>query len=135
MSEEPEKLAEGTLISHLLELRDRLVRALVAVLVMFIPCAIFSNEIFTFAAQPLIDKLPEDSTLIATSVISPFMTPFKLALFVALFSRCRTCSFRSGRSSRRGSTGTRSASRFRWCSPRSCCSTRARRSLTCSCSR
>ncbi len=84
MSEEPEKLAEGTLISHLLELRDRLIRALAVVLVMFIPCAIYSNEIFTFAAKPLLDKLPKNSTLIATSVISPFMTPFKLALFVAL---------------------------------------------------
>jgi sec-independent protein translocase protein TatC len=84
MSEEPEKLAEGTLISHLLELRDRLIRALAVVLVMFIPCAIFSNEIFTFVAQPLIDKLPKGGQLVATSVISPFMTPFKLSLFVAL---------------------------------------------------
>jgi sec-independent protein translocase protein TatC len=84
MSEEPEKLAEGTLISHLLELRDRLVRGLIVLVVMFIPCAIYSNEIFTFVAQPLIDKLPPSSTLIATSVISPFMTPFKLSLFVAL---------------------------------------------------
>jgi sec-independent protein translocase protein TatC len=84
MSEEPEKLAEGTLISHLLELRDRLIRALAVLLVMFIPCAIYSNEIFTFAAKPLLEKLPKNGTLIATSVISPFMTPFKLALFVAL---------------------------------------------------
>jgi sec-independent protein translocase protein TatC len=85
MSEEPEKLAEGTLISHLLELRDRLVRALIAVAIVFIPCAIFSNKIFSFVAQPLIAKLPEGASLIATSVVSPFMTPFKLALFVALF--------------------------------------------------
>jgi sec-independent protein translocase protein TatC len=84
MSEEPEKLAEGTLVSHLLELRDRLIRALAVLLVMFIPCAIYSNEIFTFTAKPLLDKLPKNGTLIATSVISPFMTPFKLALFVAL---------------------------------------------------
>ncbi len=84
MSEEPEKLAEGTLISHLLELRDRLIRALAVLVVLFIPCAIYSNEIFTFVAQPLIDKLPPNSSLIATSVISPFMTPFKLSLFVAL---------------------------------------------------
>jgi sec-independent protein translocase protein TatC len=84
MSEEPEKLAEGTLISHLLELRDRLIRALAVVLVMFIPCAFYSNEIFTFVAQPLLDKLPEDGKLVANSVISPFMTPFKLSLFVAL---------------------------------------------------
>lgn len=85
MSTEPEQLAEGTLISHLLELRDRLLRAFIAVIVVFVPCAFFSNEIFTIVAQPLIDQLPANSSLIATSVISPFMTPFKLAFFVALF--------------------------------------------------
>ena len=85
MSTEPEQLAEGTLISHLLELRDRMLRAFIAVIVVFVPCAFFSNEIFTIVAQPLIDQLPANSSLIATSVISPFMTPFKLAFFVALF--------------------------------------------------
>lgn len=86
MSEEPdEKLAEGTLLSHLLELRDRLLRSLIAVCVVFLPCAYYSNEIFTFIAQPLLDQLPKGSALIATSVVSPFMTPFKLSFFVALF--------------------------------------------------
>ena len=56
MSEEPEKLAEGTLISHLLELRSRLIHALAAVGLFFIPCAYYSNQIFTFIAQPLLDK-------------------------------------------------------------------------------
>jgi sec-independent protein translocase protein TatC len=84
--EDPEKLAEGTLISHLLELRDRLLRALIAVAVLCIPCFIFANEIYTFVAQPLRDKLPEGSTLIATSVVSPFLVPFKMALFVAVFA-------------------------------------------------
>ncbi len=84
-SEEPEKLAEGTLISHLLELRDRVLRAFLAVLVCFLPCAFFSNELFTLLAKPLIDRLPAGSSLIATSVISPFMTPFKLSFFVGLF--------------------------------------------------
>ena len=45
-----------------------------------------SNEVFTFVAQPLIDQLPKGASLIATSVISPFMTPFKLAFFIALFA-------------------------------------------------
>ncbi len=85
MSEEQEQLAEGTLISHLLELRDRLMRAFIAVLIAFMPTAYFSNDVFTLVAQPLIDKLPAGSSLIATSVISPFMTPFKLAFFVGLF--------------------------------------------------
>jgi len=84
MSEESEKLAEGTLISHLLELRDRLIRALAAVLVVFVPCAYFSNDIFSFIAQPLIDKLPKGASLIATSVISPFVAPLKLSFYVAL---------------------------------------------------
>ena len=85
MSDNSEQLAEGTLISHLLELRDRLLRAFIAVIVVFIPLAFFANELFTFVATPLIAQLPKDSSLIATSVISPFMTPFKLAFFVGLF--------------------------------------------------
>ena len=82
---EPEQLAEGTLISHLLELRDRLLRSMIAVLVVFLPFAFFSNELFTIIASPLIDKLPEGNSLIATSVVAPFMTPLKLALFAAIF--------------------------------------------------
>lgn len=85
MSEEPEKLAEGTLISHLLELRDRLLRAIVAVVIVAIPCLIYANELFTLLAQPLIDKLPEGASLIATTVVGGFLVPFKLAFFVALF--------------------------------------------------
>jgi sec-independent protein translocase protein TatC len=80
-----ETLAEGTLMSHLLELRDRLMKAMLALLLVFIPCAIYANELFTIIAQPLLDKLPKGTQLIATSVVSPFMTPFKVAFFVALF--------------------------------------------------
>lgn len=83
---EPEKLAEGTLISHLLELRDRLLRAFIAVGIALVPCLLFANELFTFVAQPLIEKLPEGASLIATSVISPFMAPFKLAIYIAIFA-------------------------------------------------
>jgi sec-independent protein translocase protein TatC len=86
MSEEPETLAEGTLISHLLELRDRLLRSMVAVGLAFIPCVFYSNDIFTFVAQPLLAKLPPGSNLIATGVMSPFTTPFKLSFFVALLA-------------------------------------------------
>jgi sec-independent protein translocase protein TatC len=81
----PEKMGEGTLISHLLELRDRLLRAALAVILIAVPCIIFSNEIFTFVARPLMEKLPEGASMISTSVIAPFMTPFKLALVAALF--------------------------------------------------
>lgn len=85
MSEEPEKLVEGTLISHLLELRDRLIRAIVAVALAFLPCMYYSNQIFSFVATPLKEKLPKGTQLIATTVMSPFTTPFKLSLFVAVF--------------------------------------------------
>lgn len=85
MSEEPEKLVEGTLISHLLELRDRLIRAIIAVALIFLPCMFYSNQIFTFVATPLKEKLPKGTQLIATTVMSPFTTPFKLSLFVAVF--------------------------------------------------
>lgn len=82
---EREPLAEGTLISHLIELRQRLLKAVIAVFLCFIPCAIFSDKLFTLVALPLIKKMPEGTSMIATSLISPFMAPLKLALFVALF--------------------------------------------------
>jgi sec-independent protein translocase protein TatC len=82
---EPETLAEGTLISHLLELRTRLLRAVIAVAIAFIPLAFFANDLFTLVAHPLIERLPEGTSIIATSVVSPFMTPLKLALVSALF--------------------------------------------------
>ena len=82
---EAEPLAEGTLISHLLELRDRLLRSLVAVAIVFVPLAFFQNQLFTLVARPLIDKLPEGTSLIATSVVAPFMAPLKLSMIAALF--------------------------------------------------
>ena len=88
MSQSPgegEPLAEGTLISHLLELRDRLLRSVIALAICFTPLAFFQNELFTLVARPLIDKLPAGTSLIATSVVSPFMAPLKLTLILALF--------------------------------------------------
>lgn len=82
---EPEKLAEGTLISHLLELRERLLRATLAVTIAFLPLAYYANPLFTLLAHPLIEKLPEGTSLIATGVAAPFMAPLKLALFAAVF--------------------------------------------------
>ena len=81
---EPGGLAEGTLISHLLELRDRLLKAMLAVGICFVPCAFYMNQLFTFVAEPLIHKLPAGATIIATSVVSPFTVPFKLALVLAI---------------------------------------------------
>jgi sec-independent protein translocase protein TatC len=87
MSDEPDRelLAEGTLISHLVELRQRLLKAVVAIALVFAPCAWFANDLFTIIATPLIKKMPAGSSMIATSLISPFMAPLKLSLFVAVF--------------------------------------------------
>lgn len=80
-----EQLAEGSLISHLVELRNRLLRAVIAIGVLFVPCATFSERLFELVARPLIQKLPAGSSMIATSPMATFMAPLKLAVFVALF--------------------------------------------------
>jgi sec-independent protein translocase protein TatC len=80
-----EELEEATLISHLVELRSRILKASVAVLAIFVCLVPFAQEIFTAVAEPLMDQLPEGSTMIATQVASPFLTPFKTTLFVAVF--------------------------------------------------
>jgi sec-independent protein translocase protein TatC len=74
------------LVAHLIELRTRLVRALLAVAVMFAVLFPFANEIYTFLADPLMRFLPKGSTMIATEVASPFLTPFKFTLWAALFA-------------------------------------------------
>ncbi|TVZ40142.1 sec-independent protein translocase protein TatC [Alteromonadaceae bacterium 2753L.S.0a.02] len=80
-----EKLEEQPLVAHLLELRTRLLRCLLAILVAFLALFSWANEIYEFVAQPLQKFLPENSHMIATDVASPFLTPFKLTLFTAVF--------------------------------------------------
>jgi sec-independent protein translocase protein TatC len=80
-----EREGEGTLLSHLVELRSRLLRLVVAVLLVFVCLVPFADQIFTLAADPLMARLPEGTSMIATQVASPFLTPFKLALAVAVF--------------------------------------------------
>lgn len=82
---EAEKLAEGTLISHLVELRSRIMKALVAVVVIFACLVPFAQQIFQFVSRPIREVLPEGSSLIVTGMATPFMTPFKTTLYVALF--------------------------------------------------
>jgi sec-independent protein translocase protein TatC len=79
-----EPLPEQPLIAHLLELRNRLLRMIIGVLVVFAPLAFYAGEIFNFVAGPLLAKLPAGSAMIATEVASPFLTPFKLALVLAV---------------------------------------------------
>ena len=68
----------------MLELRTRLLRALVVVVIASIPCMIYANDLFTFIAKPLLKVLPKGATMISTSVIAPLITPFKLAFYIAL---------------------------------------------------
>ena len=79
-----EELAEGTLLSHLIELRSRLLIIAVAVLVAFVILLPFSRDIFTLVSEPLREVLPGNA-MIATAVASPLLTPFKLTFFAALF--------------------------------------------------
>ncbi len=83
--EDREQLAEGTLISHLVELRQRLLRAVVAVIVLFIPCAFFQDQLFTLVATPLIEKMPQGTSMIATSPVAPVMVPLKLSFMAGVF--------------------------------------------------
>lgn len=77
---------ETPLIQHLLELRTRLLRIAVFVGIAFLGLFSFSNEIYSIVAAPLQNLLPANSTMIATDVVSPFLTPMKLSLYVALFA-------------------------------------------------
>ncbi|OBT10169.1 twin arginine-targeting protein translocase TatC [Vibrio sp. UCD-FRSSP16_10] len=73
------------LMSHLIELRTRLLRAISAVMVVFLCLIYFSGHIYEFVSAPLIDRLPEGATMIATDVASPFFTPLKLTLIASVF--------------------------------------------------
>lgn len=75
---------EQSLIGHLVELRSRLLRAVLAVLGVFLVLVPFANRIYALLAEPLLDKLPEGAQMVAIDVASPFLTPIKLAFFVAL---------------------------------------------------
>ena len=75
---------EMTLVEHLTELRNRLLRVVIAIGVVFIACIPFADQLYTLLALPLLERLPEGSTMIATEVASPFLTPFKLAFVAAV---------------------------------------------------
>jgi sec-independent protein translocase protein TatC len=73
------------LVAHLTELREKILRSVLAVLVFFIMLFPFANDIYTAVSKPLRALLPEGATMIATEVASPFFTPFKLSMVVAAF--------------------------------------------------
>lgn len=73
------------LISHLIELRKRLLNSIISVLVIFLVLVYFANDIYQWVAAPLIKQLPVGASMIATDVASPFFTPIKLTLVVSVF--------------------------------------------------
>ena len=77
---------EQPFVAHLIELRDRLLRVVLVVVVIFLGLMPFANWLFTQLSGPLTAHLPEGSSLIAIDVASPFFTPFKLAMVVAIFA-------------------------------------------------
>lgn len=83
---ESEQGQEQPFISHLVELRNRLLRVVLCVLIVFLTAAPFANEIYSYLAGPLLKHMPENSTMIAIDVASPFFTPFKLALVASVFA-------------------------------------------------
>lgn len=74
---------QETFISHLIELRDRLLHTLIAVGVAFIPCFVFARDLYTLLATPLLAKLPAGSHMISTDVTGAFFVPMKVAMMVA----------------------------------------------------
>lgn len=73
------------LITHLVELRNRLMKMLICVLVVFVALVYWANDIYTLLATPLTERLPAGATMIATNVATPFFTPIKLTAIVAVF--------------------------------------------------
>ena len=86
MSEaDTEQSFAGSLMSHLVELRDRVVRMVIAVLAIFACLFYWANDIYVYLAEPLTRHLPEGASMIAIDVASPFLTPFKLVLMLSVF--------------------------------------------------
>ena len=81
----PPRDAEQPLISHLVELRSRLLKSIAAVLLVFLGLSPYASEIYAYLAGPLTVHLPPSTSMIAIDVASPFFTPFKLVLVLSIF--------------------------------------------------
>jgi len=81
----PPNDTEMTLVQHLLELRNTVTKTILAILVIFVVLFPFANEIYTYISEPLSRFLPDGTSMIATGVASPFLTPFKLSLVLAIY--------------------------------------------------
>lgn len=84
MSKQDTPIQEQPLISHLLELRKRVLWSTIIIIVLLVALIPFANDLYNFLAGPLLAALPENSTMIATEVTSTFFAPFKLAIFSAI---------------------------------------------------
>ena len=81
----PPQDQEMTLVQHLLDLKTSLTRSILAILILFAFLFPFANEIYIYISEPLTRFLPSDTSMIATGVASPFLTPFKLSLVLAVY--------------------------------------------------
>lgn len=75
----------NSLIAHLIELRGRVLKAVVSVFVVFLCLVYFAQDLYHWLATPLLDTLPENAQMIATDVASPFFAPFKLTMVLSFF--------------------------------------------------
>lgn len=81
---DPKQPVQETMITHLVELRDRLIKVVIGVVVVLFCLFPFANEIYSFVAEPLLKHLPEQSSMVAIDVASPFLTPFKMVMLIAI---------------------------------------------------
>jgi sec-independent protein translocase protein TatC len=86
MSEQPEDLSKQPFMAHLIEFRDRALRAFISILIIFAALFSFSQELYLYISEPIREYLPVNTSMIATEVASPFLTPFKLTLVLSLFA-------------------------------------------------
>ena len=77
-------MEKSSFLGHLQELRSRILKSLVVILTCFLALVYFSNDIYLMLSEPLLSFLPDDSSMIATEVASPFLTPLKLTFYVSL---------------------------------------------------
>ena len=84
VEEKDDQQKQESLVTHLVELRDRLIKIIIGIVVALLALFPFANDIYSFLAKPLLKHLPEQSTMVAIDVASPFLTPFKLVMLLAI---------------------------------------------------